>query len=279
MLYIYKLLIDKLGIQKKNIELFSEKTRDILNAKVYRDKVSNVIFLKKNYLKKNHYENGNPRTGKFALKDDLRRYNQFKKIIKNKIILDVGCGDGTFLSLIKNSKFVSGIEINKYLQKKIKKNKKKIEIFNNLSSVNKKFDVITIFHVLEHIEDPISFLTLIKSKMKKNSTLIIEVPSCNDLLFSCNIDAIKKFVLWSEHLVLFNNDTLKKILKLVGFKKIKIENYQRYHINNHLHWMIYKKPAGHIKFPFIKDKKIINSYNKLLISKGLSDTLIAKCKI
>jgi hypothetical protein len=49
---IYKLLINKFGVRKKNIELFSENTRDNLNAKVYRDKVSNVIFLKKNYLKK-----------------------------------------------------------------------------------------------------------------------------------------------------------------------------------------------------------------------------------
>ena len=115
--------------------------------------------------------------------------------------------------------------------------------------------------------------------MKKKSTLIIEVPSCNDLLFSCNIEAIKKFVLWSEHYILFNSDILNNLLKLAGFKKIKIENYQRYNINNHLYWMIYKNPSGHIKFPFIKDKKIINSYNKLLISRSLSDTLIAKCKI
>jgi 2-polyprenyl-3-methyl-5-hydroxy-6-metoxy-1,4-benzoquinol methylase len=277
MLAIYKLLINKLNLKKKNIELFSKKTRDKLNAKVYRDKASNIIFLKKNYLKKNHYENVKYKVGKFALKDDLRRYNQFKKIIKNKHILDVGCGDGTFLSLIKNSKFVSGVEINQHFQKEIKK--KKIEIFNNLSSVNKKFNVITLFHVLEHIEDPLSFLKLIKTKMKKKSTLIIEVPSCNDLLFSCNIDAIKKFVLWSEHLILFNSDILRSLLKLAGFKKIKIENYQRYNINNHLHWMIYKNPSGHIKFPFIKDKKIMNSYNKLLISRGLSDTLIAKCTI
>ena len=115
--------------------------------------------------------------------------------------------------------------------------------------------------------------------MKKNTTLIIEVPSCNDLLFSFNIEAIKKFVLWSEHYILFNSNILKNLLKLAGFKKIKIENYQRYNINNHLYWIIYKNPSGHIKFPFIKDKKIINSYNKLLISRGLSDTLIAKCKI
>ena len=275
---MYKLLIDKLGVQKKNIELFSEKTRDNFNTKVYRDKVSKVIFLKKNNLKKNYYENIKYGTSKFALKDDLRRYNQFKKIIKNKDILDVGCGDGTFLSLIKNSKSVSGVEINKHFRKKIKK-KKKIEIFNNLSSFNKKFDVITLFHVLEHIQDPISFLKLIKTKMKKKTTLIIEVPSCNDLLFSCNIEAIKKFVLWSEHYILFNSDILNNLLKLAGFKKIKIENYQRYNINNHLYWMIYKNPSGHIKFPFIKDKKIINSYNKLLISRSLSDTLIAKCKI
>jgi hypothetical protein len=107
----------------------------------------------------------------------------------------------------------------------------------------------------------------------KKSTLIIEVPSCNDLLFSCNIDAIKKFVLWSEHLILFNSDILRSLLKLAGFKKIKIENYQRYNINNHLHWMIYKNPSGHIKFPFIKDKKIMNSYNKLPedIKQNISD--------
>ena len=42
-------------------------------------------------------------------------------------------------------------------------------------------DVISLFHVLGHLDDPISILSLCYQKLKKNGILIIESPNANDI--------------------------------------------------------------------------------------------------
>jgi len=91
------------------------------------------------------------------LDDDKRRYIKFKRLFKNKDILDFGCGDGGFLKKIKNAKSYNGVELNLFNVNFIKKNIKKINIKENIEKFDKKFDVITVFHVLEYINDPIVY--------------------------------------------------------------------------------------------------------------------------
>ena len=67
--------------------------------------------------------------------DDDRRISQFKKILKNKHILDFGCGNGGFLMGIKNYKSLSGVELRKDCISKIKRKTKKIlETIDRLDS-------------------------------------------------------------------------------------------------------------------------------------------------
>ena len=148
-----KLILDK------NIELISKKTRD-KNISVLVDVKTKIIFLSKyitgnkHYfkakyednpsVKKNlnkryfHYKNRKNKFKSSILEDDVRRANQFKNLIKNKKLLDFGCGWGGFLSnaiLISKFKKICGVEIReeclKYLKKKNEKisNKKKCKFF------------------------------------------------------------------------------------------------------------------------------------------------------
>ena len=97
----------KLGlIKKKNLFVLFPRTRD-KNINVLKDKNSEIIFLEKNVINKRNYTD-KPNLNylknlkykkKVLLRDDVRRYSMFKKIIKNKKILDYGCGWGGFLSL------------------------------------------------------------------------------------------------------------------------------------------------------------------------------------
>ena len=131
------------------------------------------------------------------------------------------------------------------------------------------------FHVLEHLPNQIDILKKLKNNLRKNGKIIIEVPSANDLLISLeDLKSFKKFTFWSEHIVLHSKNSLNKILKNAGFKNIKIINFQRYNLNNHLGWFLKDKPGGHF-FKDIFDEKLNTAYEEFLVRKNKTDTLIA----
>ncbi len=285
-------------IKKKNFIKISNKTRD-KNIKVFKDKKSNIIFLEK-YLTKIKYYSAfkekdrdayHPSKKIFSvtkiknkgyiktlhLEDDLRRNLNFKKYLKNKNILDFGCGYGGFLDLSKKySNYCNGVELDKNCLKFIKNKLKFIKVENNLNNFEKNFEVITMFHLLEHMPHQVQTLKNLKNKIKKNGKIIIEVPSAQDFLLSFDsLPEFKQFTFWSEHLILHTEVSLKKVLIKAGFKKIKIFYFQRYSLANHLGWFIERKPGGHDFYKHIPDKKILKSYRDFLIKTKKTDTLIA----
>ena len=102
------------------------------------------------------------------------------------------------------------------------------------------------FHVFEHLPDPIDILSQLKTKMRSSGRVIIEVPHANDFLLNVAENlAFKEFTLWSQHLILHTRFSLKIILEYCGFKNIVIEGVQRYPLSNHLQWLA-KGVAGGI---------------------------------
>lgn len=115
----------------------------------------------------------------------LKLYNIRYKFSKldhkenGKKLLDIGCGTGDFIQFAqKKGLKVFGIEPN---QKAIEIAKNKIgregEFFDELSDTDETFDIITLWHVLEHIPDLNRTLIEIKSKLKSEGELIIAVPN------------------------------------------------------------------------------------------------------
>ena len=191
-------------------------------------------------------------------------------------MLDFGCGWGGFLKNIKESKSLSGVELRKECINHIRYNTKNINISDDINSFNKKFDIITMFHVLEHIPYQVETLKLIKKKLKKKGKVIIEVPHAEDfLLLQEELKEFKNFTFWSEHLILHTYRSLKTVLAKSGFKKIKIQYYQRYNFSNHLGWFLKRKPGGHNYFKKLVSNKLNNSYCENLKTLGQTDTLIA----
>jgi 2-polyprenyl-3-methyl-5-hydroxy-6-metoxy-1,4-benzoquinol methylase len=283
---IFKEFIDLKIINKKKIFKISNYTRD-KKISVYKDRSSSVIFLERcitssEYYKLVKYKNNpikkslkkNIQTS--MLEDDIRRVVQFKKLFLRKKILDYGCGWGVFLKNIKKSKSLTGIELRKECISFIKKNIKKIFVTNNLRNLNgQKYDIITMFHVLEHMPHQVEILKSLKEKLSRHGKIIIEVPCANDFLISLDIEDFKKFTFWSEHLVLHTEKSLRQVLKKAGYKKIQITYYQRYNFANHLGWFVNKKPGGHDFFKEITDTEINKNYIKFLKRIKSTDTLIA----
>ena len=151
------------------------------------------------------------RAGKIA----LERYNNLKHLLSGKkTILDVGTGGGEFAYLLKSlGHDLQGIEPNKgYAEYSVAEYGLNLQIgfIQDAQLPNENFDVITIWHVLEHTEDPSSVLSKLQSLLKPDGVLVVEVP---------NIEATcqaPKSTFHEAHLYNFNLETLRKMGEKAG---------------------------------------------------------------
>ena len=155
--------------------------------------------------------------------------NEVKKIInKDDLILDYGCGPGTFsikLSKLTN-KNVHSVDISKQFLEECEKSKKKYNSDNiktqliegnKLPFNNDYFDKVLLFDVIHHLEEPEIALREIYRVLKKNGKIIIYEPNkLNPLIALMHlIDPIERGLL--------KFGTKKNLFK--SFKKSKFKNY------------------------------------------------------
>jgi 2-polyprenyl-3-methyl-5-hydroxy-6-metoxy-1,4-benzoquinol methylase len=100
--------------------------------------------------------------------DDYRRFHDFYRLFAGKNLLDFGCGSGGFLSLAKTRAATAlGLEPDRGWAETHRA--LGVAIVHSLSGVSpdSRFDLITMFHVLEHIADPLLLLGNIKKYLNK----------------------------------------------------------------------------------------------------------------
>jgi 2-polyprenyl-3-methyl-5-hydroxy-6-metoxy-1,4-benzoquinol methylase len=95
-----------------------------------------------------------------------------------KTLLDVGCGTGDFLVKAKKSNWIiTGVEP-MTSARKIAKEKTSHKILKDISELNSnKYDVITLWHVLEHVPNLTEYISQLKQLLKPDGTLLIAVPN------------------------------------------------------------------------------------------------------
>ena len=114
-----------------------------------------------------------------------------------------------------------GIEINQNAYDIAKK--RGINVFKNLNQIkNKKFDVITMIHVIEHLKNPIDILKKIKKILKKKGILIIETPDF-DSAMARRYNLKFRLLHDKTHISLFSSESLIRLVRNLGFQIIKID--------------------------------------------------------
>ena len=88
-------------------------------------------------------------------------------------------------------------------------------------------------------------------------------------------EAFQRFTYWSQHLFLFNAETLRHLATQAGLQVIAIQQIQRYPLSNHLHWLSRHRPGGHQSWSFIDTPTLTAAYAASLAAVGKCDTLIA----
>lgn len=239
------------------VEMIHKGTRDNPDVDVYKCKNCETKFLNKKILNPdNFYSEGNMHNSlgrdkmiqerlNESKEDDKRKAELVKGFIKNKSICDFGCGFGGSISYMSGyATSICGVELEdeafNYLVNK------GIRVERNIDSYKgEQFDVITLFHVFEHLENPRQWLEVFKDYLTEDGVLFLEVPHSNDALLELyNCDKFADFTYWSPHLFLYNENSFNILADECGYNIKHIERIQRYTLPNHLYWLSKGKGGG-----------------------------------
>ncbi|HAJ56603.1 MAG TPA: hypothetical protein DCL35_02410 [Candidatus Omnitrophica bacterium] len=181
-------------------------------------------------------------------------------------ILDIGCGRGDFLESLKKNKFEKfGLEINDQGYQECLKKDIKISKEGVASSGFKDefFDAITLWHVLEHLPDPLKTLNELKRVLKKDGILVIGTPNTDSLGFKLGKN------LWfhldaPRHLTLFGKRSIEFLAQSTGFELMwNGTTFFDYPLD--LFWSLRKSRFRFIVYPFYPIMKWISRETILAI--------------
>jgi 2-polyprenyl-3-methyl-5-hydroxy-6-metoxy-1,4-benzoquinol methylase len=131
-------------------------------------------------------------------------------------LLDIGCGTGEFLDTMKTAGWeVSGVEPSATARTKAE-HLLNHPISENLENAKGAFDIITLWHVLEHLPDLSSSLEKINKLLNRDGKLLIAVPNHS------SHDGKKYGAYWAgydvpRHLWHFNKEAMAMLLLKHGF--------------------------------------------------------------
>lgn len=145
-------------------------------------------------------------------------------VSKEKSLLDVGCGTGDFLKVCQKGGFsVTGVEPNKKAQNLARmKLGEGSKLLSDLFKISEeKFDIITMWHVLEHVPDLETYVERLTSLLQPGGILIVAVPNYK------SFDATHYKEFWAaydvpRHLWHFSKKSIETIFsKDFNLKRIK----------------------------------------------------------
>lgn len=216
-------------------------------------------------------------------KEREQRHLQSKKIIFlfNKeldnstsppTLLDIGAGSGIMVEAAFEAGFnAEGIEPSKWLagiasQKNLKVHTGTLPH----KDISKKYDVVTIIDVIEHVVDPLNLLVEAKKHLSQNGILVIITPNVRSLAAIC-----LKYKWWHyrvAHITYFEKNNLDLLLSKIGLEAVK-----------------YKYPGWYFSYPYLRErlKKYLPNFllpasngflEKVVVPVNPLDSIMAICK-
>lgn len=135
---------------------------------------------------------------------DIKEIMRYKK---SGSFLDVGCGDGTFLTYLPNTFEKDGIDV---------RGKYRVGDFPSYK-FNEKYEVVHMRGTLEHLKQPRFYIEKAYNILKADGLLIIShLPNID------NYPKMKGLIKPDEHLFYFNPGSITKLLEDNGFKILDI---------------------------------------------------------
>lgn len=151
--------------------------------------------------------------------------NTIQQYTKTGSLLDIGCSSGFFLGMAKAQQWSTfGIELNK-VERNIAATKGHVIWSNPLEelSIDRSFDVITMWDVFEHIKNGYEYMHLIRKILSPQGVFFLQIP---------NVKSFAARVLWEkcnmfdgiEHVNLYAPRTIQLLAERAGFKVVSMRS-------------------------------------------------------
>jgi len=143
---------------------------------------------------------------------------------KPESLLEVGCSYGFFLEELKkkgSSIRMHGLDPSRseveYARRVNGLEHVRTGLLEDLKGEEERFDVIALFHVLEHLGEPMEALRIIHGGLREGGLIWVEVPEASQ--FKGDVIEYQHFIS-CQHLYEFSLVTLKGLLERAGFERV-----------------------------------------------------------
>lgn len=279
--------------KSKDVVLWHDGTRDDKSAKVYKCKKCGLIFVSSYFtpdvICDELYVEGGMHTNNddnmtieerknVYIEEDKRRADDIKSFIEGKSVLDFGCSYGGFLdAAVKYAKSVVGCEIEEDAVEYC--TDQGYSIMRDIDENSDIYDVVVMSHVVEHLINPQSYLEKIVRHISQDGYLILEFPNADEALVNIyDSHAYKDFTYWTQHVCLYNEQTISILLDKIGFTVDEVKYIERYPLANHMYWLSRNKPGGHKIWDWMNDTVLNKKYEEILIEQKATDSILIVAK-
>jgi len=208
--------------------------------------------------------------------------DRLEELVKNKNIFDVGCATGYFLDIAKNKGWSThGIEISDYAGETSRERGHDV-VTGLLPDVgfSKKMDAVTLWDVLEHVDNPKTYLRAVNKIMNKEGYLAINTVDTGS--WWAKLTGKRwHLIVPPEHLNYYNKENLRLILEKTGFEMVDVKKMGKrfslpYFFNTGYRWQglrLWKIMADFFDTPFWRKFSMPVNFrdNIFVLAKKISD--------
>ena len=202
------------------------------------------------YIQKRSQDPGNLNIAQARIKTAQHYYRWIEKFVKKGNLLEVGCATGMALKVAQDQGWkIFGVEVNEkaalIANDVLKADLVRVGLLNNDMFPDEYFSLVTLFDVIEHIPNPIEFVSILNKKIAPGGSILFVTPNVDTLSFKILKNNWPHFV--QEHLSLYSPKSIDRLLTKTGFtpkahgwatKYMSIEmlrNHAQHHPNAHFY--------------------------------------------